>query len=91
VRVYLTPGARDSLADISAFLRRYSPSAAASFRKRVYRRARQLSRNPELGRMVPEYEVRTVRELIEGDYRIWYRLYEDHIEVLAIFHGARDV
>lgn len=41
--------------------------------------------------MVPEYELDAIRELLEGDYRIWYRLTDERIEVLAIFHGARDV
>jgi plasmid stabilization system protein ParE len=29
------------------------------------------------------------RELLEGPYRIIYRIAEQHIEVLAIVHGAR--
>lgn len=91
VRVYLTPVARQSINDAAAYLRNYSPDAAKRFRKRVQARTESLTRNPQLGRIVPEYGVQQVRELIDGDYRIWYRLYDDRIEVLAVLHGARNV
>jgi len=54
-------------------------------------RARQLQEFPESGRVVPEYEAKQVRELIGGSYRIWYRLRDDRVEILAILHGARDI
>lgn len=41
--------------------------------------------------MVPEYEVQAVREIIEGSYRIWYRIRDERIEVLAVLHGARRI
>lgn len=91
MKVYFTPVARESINEAAAYLRRYSPNAAVRFRRRIRARAESLSVNPELGRIVPEFGVRQVRELIDGDYRIWYRLHDDHIEVLAVLHGARDV
>ena len=91
MRLFWTPGARESLRDATGYIRQYSPSAARQLRRRVLYRVDQLKRNPELGRMVPEYEVRSIRELIEGDYRIWYRLRDDQVEILAVLHGARQI
>lgn len=91
MRVYFTPGARESLGDISKYIEQFSPEAARRTRRRIAQRVKQLSEFPESGRMVPEYEVRAVRELIEGSYRIWYRIRDDRIEVLAILHGARRI
>jgi plasmid stabilization system protein ParE len=39
--------------------------------------------------MVPEYESRDLRELLEGPYRIIYRVQPDQIDVLAVVHGAQ--
>ncbi len=49
----------------------------------------QIAGNPFSGRMVPEYQVDDIRELIEKPYRIIYRVKKDQIDVLAIIHGAR--
>jgi len=42
---------------------------------------------------VPEIAEETIRETFSGPYRIWYRVHdsEDRIEVLVVFHGARQV
>lgn len=47
---------------------------------------------PFAGRMVPEYELNEVREVIEGSYRIIYLIKEaeDQIEILAVIHSSRE-
>jgi plasmid stabilization system protein ParE len=37
---------------------------------------------------VPEYKVRTFREVFEADYRILYRVVPGGIEVVTVFHGS---
>jgi plasmid stabilization system protein ParE len=39
---------------------------------------------------VPELARPTIREVIQGNYRIVYRVTTDRLEILAIVHGARD-
>jgi toxin ParE1/3/4 len=41
------------------------------------------------GRMGPEFGLPLVRELIEGPYRVIYRVETERVEILAVFHGAR--
>ncbi len=46
--------------------------------------------HPRIGRIVPEFENDRIRELIQGKYRIVYRIVNDElIEVLRIIHGSR--
>jgi toxin ParE1/3/4 len=45
---------------------------------------------PASGRVVPEFDVETVREIFVQPYRIWYRVHETSVEILAVIHGARD-
>lgn len=46
----------------------------------------KLADHPRLGRIVPEYEEETLREIIVGNYRLPYRIKEDEIYIEAIWH-----
>lgn len=46
---------------------------------------------PRLGRIVPELNEETVRELPLYSYRILYEIKPTHIEVLAVIHKRRDL
>jgi plasmid stabilization system protein ParE len=50
---------------------------------------RQLADFPMSGRMVPEYELKEIREVVERPYRIIYRLWPDRVEILAVIHSAQ--
>jgi hypothetical protein len=41
--------------------------------------------------MVPEKNTPEIRELIEGNYRIFYRLKKDKITILRIHNAARKI
>jgi len=58
---------------------------------RLTRRSQQISAYPLSGRIVPEYEIDTIREVIEGPYRIIYHIKPDQIDVLAVIHGAMNI
>jgi plasmid stabilization system protein ParE len=70
MRVVVTPNARESLLDISDYLRGFSAGAEKRVLRRITSRFRQIAAFPESGRVVPEFGERSVRELIDGDYRI---------------------
>ena len=49
-----------------------------------------LEDHPKAGRIVPEFEIQSIRELIQGNYRIVYQLNEEqNIQIIAVHHGAR--
>ena len=56
---------------------------------KITRRSVQIASHPLSGRKVPEYDSEVIRELIEQQYRIIYRIKQDQIDVLAVIHGAR--
>ena len=58
---------------------------------RLTRRSEQVGQFPRSGRMVPEYQVADIREVIERPYRIIYRIKPDQIDVLAVFHSAQEL
>jgi len=49
-----------------------------------------LEHNPLAGRKVPEFNDRTIRELIRINYRIVYKLInENNIDIITVHHSAR--
>ncbi len=89
MRVRWTEQAFTRLADIEDFVAADSPTAARRLSARLVRRASTLARNPRIGRLVPELPGSELRELIEGHYRIVYRVRSRAVEILTVFEGHR--
>ena len=83
-----------SLEDLDAifdFISKDSEYYASSFVNEIITHAEKLLIFPEMGRMVPEYGQKYVREIIFQTYRIIYQLAQDRILVLTVVHGRRDL
>jgi plasmid stabilization system protein ParE len=61
---------------------------ADRFVENLIARVDQLEHFPKSGRMVPEFAEETIRELIEGNYRIVFKIDKDHIGIVRIHHSA---
>jgi len=90
VKVLWTDSAVAQLQAIHDYLAQTSPEYALRIVDRLTKRSIQIAAFPLSGRMVPEYELNEVRELIEGRYRIIYLLEAAQVQVLAVIHGARE-
>jgi len=91
VRVlFLTRSIRD-LEAITAKIAKDNPSAAKAFGLALTEKALSLGRFPEMGRMLPEFRDKTIREIVHGHYRIIYRLRNDpkRVHILRFWHAAR--
>ena len=64
---------------------------ATRFIYKLVQRVDQLAEFPESGRVVPEKKETEIRELIEGNYRIFYRLQKEKITILRIHNAARKI
>jgi plasmid stabilization system protein ParE len=52
-------------------------------------RATALTRAPNIERRVPELPGSALRERIEGNYRIVYRVRPPRVEIVTVFEGHR--
>jgi plasmid stabilization system protein ParE len=59
---------------------------AMLFVERLARLADGLCRDPEAGYLLPYFGEAEVRELIDGTYRVVYRVLEDEIHILTVRH-----
>jgi plasmid stabilization system protein ParE len=73
-QVRWTPQAADDLEAICLFLSRDAPQMAALFADRVIRATDRLADYPRSGRVVPEFGLEDLREVIVGSYRVLYRI-----------------
>ena len=89
MRIFWTDAALNQLEAIRDYLAQTSPKYSQRITERLVNRSEQIAAFPRSGRMVPEYEIDEVRQVIEESYRIIYLIKEDQIEVLAIIHTSR--
>ena len=88
-RVVWAPQAIEDVEAIRTFVARDSPHLAELVAERIFTAVTRLEEHPLSGRVVPEIGHESIREIVQGNYRIVYRLRSDTIEVVTVFHGAR--
>jgi plasmid stabilization system protein ParE len=88
VRGHWTHTAITPLLAIAEQIVRETPLYAQRIVERLTRRSAQIATFPPSGRIVPEYGVPDIRDVIERPYRIIYRIREEQIDVLAVVHSA---
>ena len=51
----------------------------------------RLESYPRLGRIVPEYQDDSIREILVGNYRVVYRHRGEVVGLIGLVYGGRDV
>lgn len=75
----------------ASFISRDSPRYAAALVDEARSAAQTLRTFPARGRIVPELNDGSVRELFVKKYRLIYELRPDRVAILAFIHGARQL
>lgn len=78
----------DDLKSIHEYISNDSKVYADRYIQKLIVRIDQLENFPQSGRIVPEFGKETIRELIEGNYRIVYKINPDYIGIVRIHHAA---
>ncbi len=84
-----SPRAVDELESIAGYIAVDSPSYAAAVVKAILNTARNLSRFPYAGRIVPEFADENIREWFAYSYRIIYRVETEVVVVATVIHAKR--
>ena len=90
-KVLITERANQDLANIVRYVARDRRTAAERLGYSLIDAVKLLADFPAMGRVVPERNSPNIREIIQGPYRIIYRVDEDRktVEVLRFWHAAR--
>ena len=90
MRVYLSDDADADLLHIHSYLAERNPAAAISLAHEFREKFTRLSRFPFIGRD-RSHLMSGVRSLVAGSYVIFYRIDADHVTVLRVMDGRRDI
>ncbi len=92
VRINWTSQAKDDLKSISEYISSDSVRYAKLQVVKIRTRTKIIKSHIRSGKVVTETNDQDIRELIEGNYRIIYKIVsEKQIDILTIHHSARDL
>ena len=92
VKVRWTDFALENLIAIGDYIEKDSHFYAKRVVNQLFNAVDILEHFPLAGRVVPEFNNKTIRELIEGNYRIVYKTVNQFdIDILAVHHSARQL
>jgi toxin ParE1/3/4 len=91
MKINWTNATVDNLLSIHDSIAQNSRVYADRIISKIIRRSEQLAPFPLSGRIVPEYNRREVRDIIEGTYRVVYIVnhQDETIDILAVLHTAQ--
>ena len=92
VRINWTHQAREDLKSIAEYISSDSERYAKLQVVKIRTRTKILKSHIQSGKIVTEINDKNIRELIEGNYRIIYKIVsENQIDILTVHHSARDL
>ena len=86
-----TDHALAQLRHIHNYIAQDSPFYAKRVSEALVHKTLELDELPRRGRIVPELNDKTVRELSLYSYRVLYEIKASHIEILAVIHKRRNL
>ena len=89
VEIIYTEQSISDMNDIAAYIAIDSKHYAALQIEKFFNRIDLLVTFPLMGRVVPEQSAKSVRELIEGNYRIIYKVVNKNTIHILTFHHSR--
>ena len=89
MKIRFTPSARNQFLSAIAYIRQDKPSAAVKFRYRAEKTLQRLEDFPESGRIIPEFPELHYREVIISPYRFFYKIKDDTVWIISVWHGAQ--
>ncbi|MEA5536132.1 type II toxin-antitoxin system RelE/ParE family toxin [Crocosphaera sp. XPORK-15E] len=91
MKVFWTQTAVNHLSSIYNYIAQNSTYYAQRQVERLTKRSEQIAIFPLSGRIVPEFEAKQIREIIEGHYRIIYLIKPEQIDIIGVIHGSLSI
>ena len=91
VRLIWSKTALNDLKRIAEYIEKDSLQYAKIFISKLYSSAERLQYFPESGRIVPEFHINEIREIIYQSYRLLYEYEDNTVRILTIVHCRRDI
>ena len=92
--VYWSQTAKDDLSEIIEYISKDSPQTALKILDSLEKQTNDLYQFPKRGRIIPELKKHNIykyRELIHAPWRIFYKIEEKKVYILAVIDGRRNI
>jgi toxin ParE1/3/4 len=90
VKLVWTELSTEDLEEIFDFIALDSSRYASITVNKIYNRTQDVIDNPYAGRIVPEINIKAIREVISGNYRVVYKIINEfQVDILRVYHSAR--
>jgi toxin ParE1/3/4 len=87
--VVWSPRAIADVNDLAEYIARDSVAYASAVVAKILETTRTLNNFPSSGRIVPEFNDKTIREKLVYSYRIIYRIEDNIVTITTVIHGKR--
>ncbi len=89
IKVKWSPEAVEDVESIAQYISRDSQFYAQSTVSKIIDFSRSVARFPKMGRMVPEFKDKKIRERLVYSYRLVYKIERSQILIIAVIHGKQ--
>ena len=89
LKLVWTNEALNRLTEIDDYISFDCIARARKFINNIIKSTTSIPQYPQKGRIVPEFNISELREIIYKNYRIVYRIKKDQIQILTIFEAHR--
>ena len=89
LKLVWTNEALNRLTEIDDYISYDSIARARKFINNIIKSTTSIPQYPQKGRIVPEFNISELREIIYKNCRIVYRIKKDQIQILTIFEAHR--
>ena len=90
MKIHLTNSAIDDLREMQVYYNeRLVPQVGKRFVTEILDRIETLTNNPDIGRVVPEFDADSIRELIHKPFRVVYLRESTSIFVIRVWRSER--
>ncbi len=79
-----SPLAVEQVRDIASYIALDKPSVAVQWAEKIFNSVERLTDFPNNGRVVPEINRNEIREIVQGNYRVIYKVKLKEILVLVV-------
>lgn len=89
MKIVWSKTSEDDLNNIRHYISSDSEHYANVFTAKIISAAEKIIDFPKIGRVVPEFKNKNIREIFVKSYRIIYRIENENIFIVTVIHGAR--
>lgn len=84
MKIIWSPLAVEQVRDIASYIALDKPTVAEQWAEKIFNSVARLKEFPDSGRVVPEINRNEIREIMQGSYRVIYKVKSKEVLVLVV-------